>query len=202
MAKPWMESVKTTGELSVYKKNFSGIWKNVFMPALESFNKLNKKYELGVKMVPAKDEAQANIVMHVSDKVAKYTFDGTTEVSTFDGKAFHGATLGFGTENEIRKAAIFLPSDPQTQAGFIRGKAVYEKANQNMMRVVAVHELIHACCLDDNKDHATNNDGVFAEHLTSVGGKLVSFWSGGKGTPMPPMFLDPATVAAIQSFWS
>lgn len=200
MARRWISSVKEKGELRVFNKKVYGQWTPVVKAALDSFNKLNTKYGLGVKLVNAKNEDQSEIVIQVAESVATYTFDEKEEVRNFDGKSFHGKTLIFGTDSEIKKAAVFLPSDPQTQAGFIRGKMVYEKANQNMMRVVAVHEFIHACCLDDNNDHA--KDGVFVDRLTPVGGKLVPFWSAGRGTPMPPMFLAPETISDIQYYWN
>lgn len=202
MGRYWMDGVKEKGELSVFNKSVAGTWAPVFQAAIDSFNKLAKRYGLGVKLKVVKDEESANIVMHVSSGTATFTYGDATEARGFDGKDFHGKTLAFGTKTTIEKAAIFLPSEPQTQAGFIRGKMVYEKANRDMMRVVAVHELVHACCLDDNNDHSKTNEGLFCDRLTPVGGKLVPYWSAGKGKPMPPMFIADETVVAIKSYWS
>src|SRR5262249_52153845 len=58
-----------------------------------------------------------------------------------------------------------------------------------------VHELIHACGLE-NSDHA--DDGVFAKNITPHGAKVVAF---GQSTPMPPLFLMPATTTKIAARW-
>jgi hypothetical protein len=43
---------------------------------------------------------------------------------------------------------------------FRGGREVYEKASLDMMKVIAVHELIHACGLD-NDDHAADDEAFF-----------------------------------------
>ena len=68
------------------------------------------------------------------------------------------------------------------------------------MKVIAVHELIHACGLE-NQDHATD-DGLFYFPLAPSGdGKIIVPAEGKEGLPMPPLCLDALTAAKIGSLW-
>jgi hypothetical protein len=68
-----------------------------------------------------------------------------------------------------------------------------------MMKVIAVHELIHACGLD-NDDHATD-DGVFYFPLGSDGkGKIVVPLKGLDNKPMPQRFASaPQLLAKLEA---
>ena len=202
MAKPWVSSVKDTGQLTVYNNLTSGKWVHIFKVALQSFNELSKHYGLGVTMSQAKDEGKANVVMAVSSGVAAYEYDGTTYQGAFDGKRLHGLTLLIGREGQegMEKAAVFLPSDPQSSPRFIHGKTIVDRATLDMMKVIAVHELIHACGLE-NRDHA-NDDGVFFFPLAPDGnGKIIVPQQGQDPTPMPPLRLSQTTVGKLASLW-
>jgi hypothetical protein len=108
--------------------------------------------------------------------------------------------IGRGGRNETEKAVVFLPSDPQSSAGFIRGREVVEKATLDMMKVIAVHELIHACGLDNN-DHA-RDDGLFYFPLAPDGrGKMIVPQKGKEKTPMPPLRLSGSTTSKVASLW-
>lgn len=198
--KPWSSSVKDTGKLTVYNGLTSGKWVHIFKVALQSFNELSKRYGLGVTMTKADDKQSANVVMRVSSGVASYEYDGTTLSHAFDGKTLHGYTMLIAREGqkEMEKAVVFVPSDPQTSAGFIRGKAVFEKANLDMMKVIAVHELIHACGLE-NQDHS--DDGVFCFRLSPTGNGKVKAWGQNDDRAMPPLFLSQSTVGKVASLW-
>ena len=194
MAIPWLSSVKDTGQLTVHNQLRSGGWVHVFKAALQLFNGLG----LPVKMSQAKDEASANVLMRVASGLPTYDYNNTTYSSPnpFDPKRLHGYTMLVHVQGRpVEKAVVFLPSDPQYDAGFIRGRQIFEKANLNMMKIIAVHELIHACGLE-NKDHA--DDGVFAANVTPQNGKLVAW---GQVRAMPPLFLAQSTVAKVASLW-
>lgn len=192
MAIPWQSSVKAAGTLTVYDGLTSGRWVHLFKIALQLFNGLG----LPVKMTQTKDESGANVIMKVSTGTAAYIYDNTTFSTAFDAKRLHGYTMLLHAEGgPVQKAVVFLPSDPQYDAGFIRGRMVSEKANLDQLKVVAVHELIHACGLE-NTDHA--DDGVFASNITPHGGKIVAF---GRKRTMPPLFLTQDTVGKVASVW-
>ena len=182
MAIPWNSNVKAAGQLTVYDALTSGNWVHIFKIALQLFNGLG----LPVKMTQAKDEESANVVM---------------KVSTVDGKRLHGNTQLFHAQGgPLEKAIVVLPNDPQSSAGFIRGKEVVERASLDMMKVIAVHELIHACGLENN-DHATD-DGVFYFPLAPSGtGKLIVPAQGKNDRPMPPLRLAQSTVGKVASLW-
>jgi hypothetical protein len=200
VAKPWVSSVKDTGQLTIYNNLSSGKWVHIFKVALQSFNELSKRYGLGVTMSQAKEESEANVVMGVASGVAVYEYDGTKLSHPFDGKSLHGYTMLISREGQrgMEKAVVFLPSDPQTSAGFIGGKEVFEKANLDMMKVIAVHELIHACGLE-NSDHA--DDGLFCFRITPTGNGKVKAWGQEDDRAMPPLFLSQSTVGKVASLW-
>jgi hypothetical protein len=197
MSKPWVSSVKDTGELTVHNGLNSGSWVHVFKVALQLFNDLG----LPVKMTQAADEKSANVVMGISSGVVSYTYGGVTYPgAAFDPKRLHGRTRLLGTERGTDKAAVFLPSDPKSGPMFIRGKEVYEKATLEMLKVIAVHELIHACGLED-QDHATD-DGLFYFPLAPDGkGKMIVPGAGNENNPMPPLRLAASTTAKVASLW-
>jgi len=197
MSKPWVSSVKDTGELTVYNGLKSGSWVHIFKGALQLFNDLG----LPVKMIQAADEQSANVVMGVSSGVVSYQYGGVTYPGgAFDPKRLHGFTRLFGREGGTDKAAVFLPSDPKSGPMLRGGKDVYEKATLDMMKVIAVHELIHACGLE-NQDHATD-DGLFYFPLAPDGkGKIIVPRKGKEDRPMPPLRLAGSTAGKIASLW-
>lgn len=196
MSIPWDSSVKCTGKLTVCNKLTLGDKVHIFSGALQLFNSLG----LPVKMSEAKDEKSANVVMRISKGTATYEYDGNTYSSSkpFDAKRLHGYTMLIG--DPVAKAVVFLPSDPQSSAGWIRGKEVVERATSDMMKIVAVHELIHACGLE-NTDHATD-DGVFYFPLAPSGtGKFIVPAKGKDDKPMPPLRISQSTVCKVASLW-
>ena len=83
---------------------------------------------------------------------------------------------------------------------FRGGQTVYEKATVEMMKVIAVHELIHACGLE-NQDHA-KDDGVFYFPLAPDGkGKMIVTGAGNQDQPMLPLRLAASTTAKVASLW-
>ncbi len=194
MAKPWIPNIKDTDKLTIYN-DLGGKWASIFHLALEEFNKLG----LSVKMSKEKDENQANVVMKTAGKMAHYTYDNQDFTHSFSGTALHGYTMLMDAGVGIKKAVVFLPESPQTSGGFIHGKQIVEKAGKDAMLVIAVHELIHACGLENN-DHADN--GVFYSPLSISGKKLIVPEVNKNNKQMPPIFISPATVCKVQILWT
>ncbi|OLD92121.1 MAG: hypothetical protein AUG84_02110 [Chloroflexi bacterium 13_1_20CM_4_66_7] len=198
MAKPWKRTVRDSGKLTVHNGLKSGTWVHVFKPALQLFNQLG----LPVRMTEADDEQSANVVTRIASGVAAYEYDGATLSHAFDGTRLHGYTILIGREGQqgTEKAAVFLPSDPRSGPRFQGGKAVYDDATLDMLKVIAVHELIHACGLE-NQDHATDG-GVFYFPLAPDGkGKMIVPETGKDGRPMPPLRLGGSTTGNVARLW-
>ena len=197
MSKPWVSSVTQKGELTVYNGLKSGAWVNIFKSALQAFNQLG----LPVKMTQASSKESANVVMQVSIGPTTFDYGGSSYPGpTLDPSRLHGRTRFFGSDDGTDKAAVFLPSDPKSGPMFIGGRDVYEKASLDMMKVIAVHELVHACGLD-NDDHATD-DGVFYFPLAPDGkGKIVVPRKGLDKKPMPPIRISASTTGKVGSLW-
>lgn len=195
MGKPWMSSVKDTGELTVYNNLTSGAWVHVFKAALQAFNGL----KLAVKLKESKDKQAAHVVMGVASGSAAFAYDGDTFTGQLDGKRLHGLTLLIARDGQLEKAAVFLPSDPQSSPRFKQGRTIVDRATPDMLKVIAVHELIHACGLE-NADHA--QEGVFGFPLAPDGkGKLIVPQQGQSRRAMPPIFVAQATVGKVANLW-
>jgi hypothetical protein len=196
MAQPWISSVREKGELTVYNGLKSGKWVHLSRAALQAFN----QFGLPVKLSAANDKQNANVVMETSSGTATFDYEGDTYSGVLDPARLHGLTLLLGRDGRTEKAAIFLPADPKSGPMFRGGKAVYERATLDMMKVIAVHELVHACGLD-NRDHATD-DGLFYFPLAPSGdGKIIVPAQGKESRPMPPLRLGASTVAKIANLW-
>jgi hypothetical protein len=200
----WIESVKNTNQLAVYDGIGGGRWANVFKKALGEFNKLSRRYGLGIRVKDAGGEGGAQVLMRLGAGAATFEYDQKTYSSVFDKAKMHGSThlVSRRGESRVEKAFIFLPSEPQ-----ISTPNGIRDAGINILTFIAVHELIHACGLHDS-DHGI--DGVFYSNpgaypgdtpkqdkvtvTRKVGSKL-------KISMMPELFLDNATVATIQRLW-
>jgi hypothetical protein len=195
MAKPWVRSVQKKGELTVFNGLSTASWVHVFKSALQLFNDLGTP----VKMTAADKEESADVVMRVSTGPTTFDYGGTSfPGKNLDPTMLHGATRFVGGQDGTEKAMVFLPNDPKSAPMFIKGRTVYEKASLDMLKVIAVHELIHACGLE-NGDHATD-DGLFYFHLAPDGkGKIIV--PQGSSAAMPPLRLGASTVAKLKSLW-
>lgn len=177
MITSWSSSIKDTGKLTVYNGIAVGKWATVFKAALASFN---KNSGLTIKMVETKNKDQANIVMQLSGGTSSFEYDGTTYPVVFDGTLAHGQTLTFARDGGIEKAAVFLPITPKEN-------------HIDVLRFIAVHELIHACGLE-NGEHA--GDGVFITLPNIRNGKI---WASADSKKMPPLFFSQSTISKLQN---
>jgi len=188
MATKWSADVIKGGKLFVF--NDAGGWTAVVGKAMVSFNHLN----LGVELKPAKTDDDANVIVRVSQGTSSYTYKnpayGDSEGKAhFDAAAVHGKTLPFiDPDNKIMlKAAVFLPEK-------LKG------VSDGIKEMVAIHEFIHACGLD-NDDHDPI-DGLFVAKLVPVGGKLLELMNTGGKNGMPPARVSGGTRQKIKSNWS
>lgn len=129
MVLPWVQSIRSSQQLSIYNDLKAGRWARLYHDALAGFNKLSDDHKLGVTLTEAKDEKSANVVMRFASGPVSYEFNGTKQSdSTFKGDVAHGKTFLFSwwrsgsvhqevdgildKRSGIEKAAIFLPSNP------------------------------------------------------------------------------------------
>lgn len=197
MAKPWKQSVKDSKTITVYNGITAGQWANIFSVALVEFNKFVKP--VGIKAVESKDKDAANIVMQLADGAAKFEFSNTQYEFTFSGTDLHGLTKTLAVDGEIQKAYIFLPARPTVDDFDMKGNQIQKMVSPDVMKVIAVHELIHACCLDEKRDHG--GDGIFYYPLHYRTGKLYVPERGKNQALMPPMRPDGIVIGKIKGFW-
>jgi len=201
MPKPWIDRVKQSGQLTIFTGNLAGSWAHVFRQALHEFNTLCSAHRLGVRFIESREPAEkddgANVSVQTADGTLSATFGNETRSRDFDGARLHGATLLFGRDAGVEKVFIFLPSQPQvsTPKGL-------RPAGPGVTKVIAAHELIHACGLD-NSDHS--NDDLFqgnprVDAGDSAAGDKVLIGVGPK--KMPPLYLSAATAKSIKDLWA
>lgn len=193
---PWIQSIRKTNQLTIHNGIAQGRWVHIFRKSITAFNEMSDKYILGVKFVETGDKDSANVLMRVADGPVSHTYGGRTHTGTFDGKRLHGYTMLFAEQVdtighvEYAKAVIHLPSVPDLD--------IKLSAQLEMMNVIAVHELVHACGLD-NDDHAA--DGLFYSPLAQSGEKLIVPEKGKNQKPLPPLWLDRPTIKKIAFHW-
>ncbi len=193
MVMQWIQSIRDTHQLTV-SNGLTGKWVGVFQEALKAFNKLSADYTLGVTMTDAKDERNANVVLRSASGSAQvsYTHNNRTLSAKFDDRILHGRGFMFGEDFGPRsrktgydKVAVYLPADAPG-------------ATLDIMTALTVHELVHACGLD-NDDHA--EDGLFYFPLHVLNGKLIVPEQGKNLKPLPPLWLAGSTIKKIKTWW-
>lgn len=172
----WIDSVRKGDELTVFDGISSGQWANVFTASLASFN---KNSGLKIKMVPSENEDDANIVILLSSGTS--TYGDNPKPIVINPEFGHGKTRMFRDEasGEISKVVAFLPITPKEN-------------HINVLRMITVHELIHACGLDDNEH---SNDGVFMTLPNIRNGQIFASAASKK---MPPLFFSQKTKGQLR----
>jgi hypothetical protein len=205
MAIPWISTIKRKKQLAVYTGSSLGAWESIVKDAIREFNSLSRKHHLGVTLVesgsPAINTGGADVSVQAVDGTASFTYDGETRTGSFSGTAKHGLTLLFSRDGFLEKAAVFLPSHPQVNTppdNKIRA------VGPNVMKLIAIHELVHACGLE-NKEHSPH-DLFQANPQVDTGntaaGDKVTIQTGGKFTLMPPFVLSGPTANHIKRLWT
>ncbi len=197
MGTPWKTSVRNTKTLTVFNGITTGHWSNIFTIALAAFNEFAKP--TGIKMVKAGNESSANIVMSLADGTAKFEFLNKHYENSFSGTALHGLTKTLSIDGEIQKAFVFLPERPTVTDFDNKGNMFEKLASPNVMKVIAVHELIHACGLDEMRDHG--GDGIFYYPLAYQNGKVYVPERGKNPALMPSVRPDGIITGKIKELW-
>jgi hypothetical protein len=179
MATPWEDSIRNRNpkELTVFatKAVTGGSWGPLFTKSLAEFNRLSSINKLGVTLTESKsspdDDKEGEGGAEVRFDVGSGTLSGRTLGTDFEEKNFsptgiHGFTQTFkrqfGTQPaRMRRAFVFVPANPQIQAAVRQPKGdftfINRLAGDGVRLFIAVHELIHACGLD-NADHSPETD--------------------------------------------
>ena len=204
MATAWTDAVRSGGKLGVYAgPSLRGQWATVFKEAFDAFNTLSKHHGLGVTLVKATtaptDTGGADVAVALGSGAVSASWGGETDDGNFDGTRMHGLTIQFARGGSIGKAFIFLPERPQ-----VNTPSGIRPVGTNVMKLIAVHELVHACGLD-NSDHST--DDLFQANPQVDPGDRPSQdrIRIGTGSPMrwmPPLVLGGSTVSALKRLWS
>jgi hypothetical protein len=199
---PWTDSVRQSGKLTISIGTLAGTWGHVFREALHEFNVLSAAYKLGVTITESKpaadDKAGANVSVQTGSGPISASYDNQTKAEDFDGGRLHGRTLLFWRDpgNVVEKGFIFLPSQPRVNTP--RGQ---RPVGAGVMKVIAAHELLHACGLED----ADHSGDLFQANPRvnpgdSAAGDKVLIGTGPKS--MPPLVLDGATTKNIKDLWT
>ena len=207
MPTPWADRVKQRGQLSIYiGPSVTGTWAKILKKALSEFNKLSQSHRLGVVLKKsrfasaARGSGGADVSVAIANGRISWTYEGLTQTSEINGERMHGYTLQYEKNNRIEKAFVFLPKTPK-----VRTPQGDRTVGDNVKKVIAVHEFVHACGLSD-KEH-TMKGGLFRGSPsvdignTAAGDRVRVYPNVKKYTYMPPLVLDADTVKHIRRIW-
>lgn len=203
MAMPWTSAIKHKKQLTVYTGSSLGSWAGILKDAIREFNSLSRKHQLGVTLSessnPPTDTGGADVSVQSVNGAASFTYGGETKTGFFGGIRLHGHTWLFSRGGFIEKAAVLLPSNPHVSTP----KAV-RPVGSNVMKLIAIHELVHACGLE-NSEHSSNDifqaNPEVAAGDTAAGDK-VAIKAGGKVSLMPPFVLSGPTSDHVKRLWA
>ncbi|MGD0136159.1 MAG: hypothetical protein ABSE57_29280 [Bryobacteraceae bacterium] len=180
MGVPWIDSIKGSGQLSVFNK--APAWADGFHAAMIDFNHLG----LGVKLVAAKDEKSANVVVLVSSGPGQYNYQGDIASTDNDFKPdrLHGQTAALA-HDELKDrffAAIFLP-------GQVKG-------TKKQREVIIVHEFIHAAGMVEH-----DTVGIMFPQMQASNGGLLEYLPERGAKAMPPIRVGRQTASIVRGLW-
>lgn len=206
MDTPWLKSIKSAHQLSVFPgSSLTGSWPKVFSDALTEFNKLSSANGLGITLTRASSPPDrfltgANVQFEATNGAMSFaSFVGPVTVS-IGGTGTSGRTVSVGSPSNggrLGQSFICVPVSPQV---FAPGAKLRE-AGDPIKLVIAVHELIHACGLD--RHTSLKDPDLFIAVLSDVpdADPNNDREDIGSGKKVPPLFLSPETVARIQILW-
>ena len=180
MGVPWIDSIKGSRQLSVFNK--APAWADGFHAAMIDFNHPG----LGVKLVAAKDEKSANVVVLASSGPGQYNYPGDIASTDNDFKPdrLHGqtATLEHDELKDRFFAAIFLP-------GQVKG-------TKKQREVITVHAFIHAASM---VEHGTV--GIMFPRMQESNGGLLEYLPERGAKAMPPIRVGRHTTSIVRGLW-
>ncbi len=205
MAIPWTQPIKRNRQLAIYwtPSTKNPDWGAVMGRAIKEFSTLSKKHSLGIRLIsssqPPKDEGGADVSVNVATAKISLNFAGTTVSESFNERSMHGRTFQFSRDGAIFKAFIFLPSYPQ-----INTPTKPRLVGPHILTLIALHELLHACGLEDS-DHSPT--GVFQANPSvdlgdTAAGDKARTQSTAQNSWMPPFMLSEVTARNLKSLWT
>lgn len=201
MPTSWNDAVRQTGQLSVRfnaQIRNSSVWKSVAQSSINQFNRLSRRYRLGVKLV-ATTASSANVIVNLVNGKTSFSYDNNQHTVSLSGKGLHGLTYKLNRSGRIVQAYVFLPSGPQ-----ISIPAGQRGVGNGIKLVIAVHEFIHCCGLSESEH--SNNDIFVANPSTDYGSTpqrdvVVIQAKRGRQRKAPPLFLGSTTASHIRAVW-
>lgn len=202
----WPEATVRGRDLTVFVApgaSRSTVWINVLGHLIREFNNVTKAHKLPMRLKAStqapKEGAGADVAINIATDKINLTFPGHDPIAeTFSATRKHGRTLLFDRKNVLLKAFVYLPATPQvnTPAGM---RAVGPK----VLTVIALHELLHACGLEDG-DHG--DSGLFQANPPIIPGERAIQDAVGVRPnvygAMPPYIIDDATVQTLTDRWT
>ena len=194
---PWVDNVKQKGELQVFRDSkASGVWSTVFHQCIAEFNRLSSHLRLGVilkesKHAPVDGGGGADVSVSTANGPIALNYEKQDYPGTLTGNGLHGRTKAIKRQTAItvmEKAFIFLPRSPQT----LTPQSGWRPVGTNVMKVILIHEFIHACGLEDH------TPGDVFQDIPNVEGDSVKAGN----IKMPPIFISGATASRIQNLWT
>lgn len=198
MAIPWISSVARTKELTyLCRDSVKGKWSKAVADAIAQFNAAASDR---VKLTRATDPKRANVEILVGTGIVKVTYEGQEFSKQVHGIRPAGFTrLLHARGGPVEKAFLLLPSTPM-----ISTPSKTRLTGSKVMTFIALHELIHACGLED-ADHTAGDvfEGNPSLRLGSGPDEdQVEVTVGRKKQAMPPFDISAATLSKISKNWS
>lgn len=202
MANQWISGVRSTHRLNYYLNSVAGTWLTAVRAAIREFNVLSVNHRLGVIYSPTAtaptDTGGADISISTGNGSVSFSYSGR-HTTTINGRALEGSTLLVSREGGlVEKAFMFLPNQPMISTP--RGQ---RPTGVGVMKVIALHELIHGCGLH-NSDHTP--DDVFNGFPSADPGRTaaqdrIQITVRGQYRFMPPIIFSGATAGKISRLW-
>ena len=202
MGMQWIDSIKSSGQLTYYLNSITGLWLTAIQEAVREFNNLSSQHNLGVKFVQTNDAPTdtggANVAIATGNGTVSYNFLGSRQTNV-RGSGLHGSTLLINRPNSLlEKAFVFLPAQP-----IINTPRGQRPTGAGVMKVIALHELIHATGLH-NSDHT--NEDVFNGHPTTDPGRnaaadRIQITVNRGYRFMPPIIFSSITARKVRNLW-
>lgn len=203
MASQWTSSVRQTHQLKYYLNSITGLWLTAIRDAISEFNTLSATHNLGVTYTQSttapSDSGGADISISTGNGSMSFSYSGT-HTTTVNGRALQGSTLLISRQGgPVEKAFMFLPNQP-----VINTPSGQRPTGQGVMKVIALHELIHGCGLH-NADHTA--DDVFNGFPSTNPGRTaaqdrIQITVGGQYRSMPPIIFSGTTAIKISRLWN
>jgi hypothetical protein len=229
-----MDQIKNRKQLTVFPgKNVTGdpTWSRVFADVITEFNQLSASLQLGVTLVDARTTTPptgppdpnvwpggADVQLEAGTGTVQFTAQGdTTSCTVLSGPGALQANTALmaykiGTQSNfvvrLKRSFILLPIHPQLKAALVppvRGQSQRQReAGPAIKLFLAIHELIHACGLE-NSDHSTGATAdVFVLQPDFSAGTFPNPQDDRgvvNGRTMPPIFISSQTQGNIQGIW-